>query len=117
MYRALAARANYVAADRPDIQFSVKEVCRKMAVPQRRDWGKLKRLARYLMGCPRVQIEFVYQSMPKRFEAVVDTDHAGCKRTRKSTNGGALRHGMHTLKTWSSTQSIVALSSGESEYY
>ena len=117
MYRALAARANYVAADRPDVQFSVKEICRKMAVPVRRDWGKLKRLARYLVGCPRVQIEFAYQVMPKRLEAVVDTDHAGCKRTRKSTNGGALRHGMHTLKTWSSTQSIVALSSGESEYY
>ena len=55
--------------------------------------------------------------MPKRLEAIVDTDHAGCRRTRKSTNGGVLRHGMHTLKTWSSTQSIVALSSGESEYY
>ena len=47
----------------------------------------------------------------------VDTDHAGCLRTRKSTNGGALQFGLHTLKSWSSTQSVIALSSGESEYY
>ena len=47
----------------------------------------------------------------------VDTDHAGCARTRRSTNGGALRYGEHTLKTWSTTQAVVALSSGEAEYY
>ena len=28
-YRALAARANYLAADRPDIMYSVKELCRE----------------------------------------------------------------------------------------
>ena len=30
MYRALAARANYLALDRPDIQFATKEICRAM---------------------------------------------------------------------------------------
>ena len=30
-FRAVAARANYLAADRPDIQYPVKEVCRRMA--------------------------------------------------------------------------------------
>ena len=32
-YRALAARANYIAVDRMDIQFAVKEICRGMATP------------------------------------------------------------------------------------
>jgi hypothetical protein len=50
-------------------------------------------------------------------DARVDTDHAGCLKTRKSTNGGALMHGRHTIKTWSSTQATIALSSGEAEYY
>ena len=32
-YRALAARANYLAADRTDLMYSVKEICRSMASP------------------------------------------------------------------------------------
>ena len=47
----------------------------------------------------------------------VDTDWAGCLRTRKSTNGGALQLGGHTIKTWASTQAVIALSSGEAEFY
>ena len=31
--RKLAARANYLAADRPDIMYAVKEICRWMAKP------------------------------------------------------------------------------------
>ena len=37
-YRQLAARANYLAPDRPDIQYAVKELCRKMSCPTRGDW-------------------------------------------------------------------------------
>ena len=32
-YRSIAARANYLAADRPDIMYAVKELCRGMAKP------------------------------------------------------------------------------------
>ena len=46
----------------------------------------------------------------------VDTDWAGCPRTRKSTSGGCALLGRHTIKTWSSTQASVALSSGEAEF-
>jgi len=42
-YRAIAARANYLAADRPDVMYAVKELCRGMAKPTRRYWNKLKR--------------------------------------------------------------------------
>ena len=44
-------------------------------------------------------------------------DAAGCPKTRRSTSGGCLRVGQHTLATWSSTQKVVSLSSAESEYY
>ena len=46
-----------------------------------------------------------------------DTDHAGCLETRKSTTGGVVMFGNHTIKHWSSTQTLVSLSSGEAEYY
>ena len=32
-FRALAARANYLSADRPECQFAAKEICRFMAAP------------------------------------------------------------------------------------
>ena len=35
-YRAAAARANYLSADRPDILFAAKEACRFMAKPSHR---------------------------------------------------------------------------------
>ena len=46
-----------------------------------------------------------------------DADWAGCKTTRKSTSGGAIKLGGHTIKTWSKTQSLLALPPGESEFY
>ena len=116
-YRALVARANYLAQDRPDIQYSVKELCRKMSSPDSESWMRLKRLGRYLVGEPRKRLEFRFQSFPEELHVWVDTDHAGCRETRKSTSGGVMMMGSHCLKSWSSTQSVVSLSSGESEYY
>ena len=46
-----------------------------------------------------------------------DTDYAGCRETRKSTSGGIIHWGNHILRSWSSTQKVIALSSGEAEYY
>ena len=46
-----------------------------------------------------------------------DSNWANCIATRKSTQGGAIVYGQHTVKTWSSTQGVIALSSGEAEYY
>ena len=50
-------------------------------------------------------------------DARVDTDHAGCLKTRRSTNGGALIHGKRAIKSWASTRPVIALSSGEAEFY
>ena len=47
----------------------------------------------------------------------VDNDWAGCERTRRSTSGGCIVVGQHPLRTWSSTQSVVATSSAEAEHY
>ena len=41
------ARANYLSQDRPDICFTIKELCQKMASPTVADWNGLKKLCRY----------------------------------------------------------------------
>ena len=117
MYRALVARANYLAQDRVDIAYAVKELCRQMSLPRVHDWHQLKRLARYLKGSPRLVVKFRYQQCPANLVVWTDTDHAGCLSTRKSTSGGVMMFGTHCLKSWSVNQQHVALSSGEAEYY
>ena len=115
-FRAAAARANYLAQDRPDVMFAAKEVCRLMSSPTEGSWGALKRLCRYLAGLPRLIFKYKFQRAEK-IDTYSDTDWAGCPRTRKSTSGGCIMIGSHLIKCWSSTQASVALSSGEAEYY
>ena len=117
MYRAMVARANYLAQDRSDIRFAVKELSRHMSKPREKDLNRLKRLARYLIGCPRMISKIEYQSEPKTIEGWCDSNWVGCLETRKSTSGGLMKIGKHVIKTWSTTQGIIALSSGEAEYY
>ena len=54
MFRAVSARANYLAQDRPDISFACKELCRDFSVPTKESFCKLKRLGGYLLGQPRL---------------------------------------------------------------
>ena len=97
-YRAAAARANYLAADRPDCQYGAKEVCRWMSKPSDLSQNALKRLGRFLVGRPRLVFQFKYQEAG-RLEAYSDTDWAGCAKTRKSTPGSCLMIGSHLIKS------------------
>ena len=116
-YRAMVARANYLSIDRSDIRFSVKELARRMSKPRKIDWEQLVLFGRYLRGKMRVVGEFNYQKQWKIIDVWSDTDHAGCLEIRKSTTGGVLMLGSHCIKHWSSTQTLISLSSGEAEYY
>ena len=77
----------------------------------------LKRIARYLLLCPRAQYVYDFQDFQNELKVYSDSNWANCIATRKSTQGGAIVYGQHTVKTWSSTQGVIALSSGEAEYY
>ena len=115
-FRALAARANYLAQDRIDLQFAAKEVCRFMSAPTEASDGALKRLGRYLLGHKRMIYTYPFQRA-EGVDVYSDTDWSGCPRTRKSTSGGCVMIGKHCIRTWSSTQPSVTLSSGEAEFY
>ena len=118
-YASVVATANLIAQDRPDVRFAVKELCREMARPTCASWRKLKKLARYLRGQPRVvqKIKLDVDGIGDEVKIIVDSDWAGCVQTRRSTNGGCIMVGDICLKAWSTTQRVVALSSGEAEYY
>ena len=114
-YRRAVARLNYLAQDRMDIAYATKELARTMSAPKPGCVVKLKRMLRYLKGRPRCHVVMHWQTMPKEIVAYVDSDWAGCLRTRRSTSGGVLMLGRHCVGHWSRTQANVALSSGEAE--
>ena len=119
MFRALSARANFLAQDRPDINFSTKELCREFSQPNQKSFLRLKRLIRYLVGLPRLVFEYKFppkgQAPATSIDLFCDTDFAGCRETRRSTSGGVALINGKNVKHWAKTQSTIALSSGEAE--
>ena len=116
-YRALAARLNYLVLDRLDLQFAAKEVSKHMPHPKEQHVVLLKRVGRYLRQSPRLIQWFDWQYWTNSANAYTDSDWAGDVSTCKSTSGGAIIVGRHLIKSWFSSQQIVALSSAEAELY
>ena len=116
-YRAITARLNYVSADRPDIQFAVKEAARAMSTPMKRHWAVLGKIGRYLRGRPRLVLRFPWQVSQSMATTYTDSDWAGCVKTARSTSGGIVTIGDHMIKSYSRQQKVVALSSAEAELY
>ena len=116
-FRGLVARLNYIAPDRADIQFAVKEAARSMASPKVKDWRAVVRIGKYLKGKPRMVIKFGWQKEILIASTYSDSDWAGCKKTGKSTSGGVLTIGRHVVKSYSRQQKVIALSSAEAELH
>ena len=53
----------------------------------------------------------------EHFEIINSINLDGPASCRRSTSGGLIMLGSHLIKSWSSTQKVTALSSGEAEYY
>ncbi len=102
---------------RPDIAFAVGIACRAMSDPKQDDWGKVKRILRYLVGTPQLGLWFRKQVPNASFVCgFSDADWGGDTQGRRSTSGYVcLVAGC--LVSWSSRkQPIVALSTMEAEY-
>eukprot|EP00971_Amphidinium_carterae_P238814 4740791-Amphidinium_carterae.1 len=82
-----------------------------------KSWQDTCRLGRYLLGRPRVAQRFVQQKMPTRLRVMSDLDHGGCLVSIRSTSSTYMFHGQHLLHASSATQTVVALSSAEVEFY
>ena len=103
-HHSVSARLSFLSADRPDIALACKECSRAVGKATRADLTRLKRIGRYLLNTPRIVCEFLLQREKDivTIDGLSDADAAGCPKTRRSTSGGCLRVGQHTLATWSS---------------
>lgn len=106
-----------MAGDRVDLKFSVKECLRDVGGPRLSSTRKVKRVGRYAKSYPRLVNMYRWQKKPKvkQVDMPVDSDYAGCKRTRRSTACYLGKIGRHLVSEGSFTQPNITLSSGESE--
>ena len=89
-----------------------------MIKPTQRDWERLVRLGHYLLVKSLVVQLITNQDRREEvFKVWTDTDCAGCRASRKNTSERVVQWGSNVLKAWRSSQVLVALSSGEAEYY
>ena len=98
LYRACAARCNFLGLDRPDIQYAAKEVSRGMANPTVSNMIDLKRVGRYLKRFPRAAFMYLHQLPLEVIRVYSDSNWAGCVKTRKSIQGGAAMLGGCCIK-------------------
>ena len=84
-YRGVAARMNYLAAERPDLQYDTKEACCEMSTPTSGSWSRLVRIGRYLPGRPRMIWKFDLQEATNQFDTYADANWSGCLRTQNKT--------------------------------
>lgn len=106
------------------MSFAVKELARSLQQPTVRDRQRLRHCLRYLAGTKHHKFViqptvFLQPNNKEQLDLTVytDADWAGCQVTRKSTSGFVIQFLGTTVHFGSRTQSVVALSSAESEFY
>ena len=116
-YRSWVMKLACVAEDRVDIAEAVKDLTRHMKEPRSGHKSELKRLGRLLTKNKRCVLTYARQTSEATLQVHVDSDWAGDLPGRKSTTGGVVSRGNHVPRHMSCLQTLVALSSGEAEYY
>ena len=116
-YRNAAGIAIYLACDRPDAQFAIRQVARKMAKPTATAMKRLKHLTRYLAGTKEYGILLTNEGDINDVIITTDADWGGDLRTRKSTSCVHVSAGGSLLCSATKGQGAHALSSAEAEFY
>ena len=117
LVQAAARLEQYIALDRPDTAYSVKTALQEVSKPTKIMQLRVVRVARSMKNNPRLVWKFPYQQQPKSINVFVDADFAARETMLRSTSGVAEYDGKARIESASSTHSVRALSTGESEFY
>nr|GEY27276.1 uncharacterized mitochondrial protein AtMg00810-like [Tanacetum cinerariifolium] len=115
-YRSMLGAIMYLTASRPDIMHAACYCARYQAKPTEKHLTAVKRIFQYLKYTIHMGLWY-----PKdtgfELTAFLDSDHAGCLDSLKSTSGGIQFLGGDKLVSWSSKkQDCTSMSSAEAEY-
>ena len=113
-YREVIGSIMYIAVcTRPDIAFATNYLSRHMEKPTKRDWNAAMRILSYLKGSSKLGIVYEHGA-DEGFKYFSDADFAS-DSSRKSTSGCLITGFGGAIYWQSSKQSLIALSSFESE--
>jgi hypothetical protein len=113
-YRQVVGALQYCTLTRPEIAYSVNQLCQHMHAPSSTHCIAAKRVLRYLNGTIDHGLHYTKSNL--QLNAFCDSDWAGCPDDRRSTTGFAVFLG-DCLIAWSAKkQAVVSRSSTEAEY-
>nr|GEW64468.1 ribonuclease H-like domain-containing protein [Tanacetum cinerariifolium] len=106
----------YLTAGRPDIMHATCYCARYQEQPTEKHLTAVKRIFRYLKDTIHMGLWYP-KDTSFELTAFLDSDHAGCLDSRKSTSSGIQFLGGDKLVSWSSKkQDCTSMSSAEAEY-
>ena len=112
-FRSVAARINFLATDRAALQFASKDLCRRMASRDKSDFdGESRDIECIDHEQFRSSTSRMSRSKCKNLPTLT-----GQESGQRSTSGSLLMWESSLLRSWSSTQNTIALSSAESELH
>ncbi|XP_071742675.1 uncharacterized mitochondrial protein AtMg00810-like [Rutidosis leptorrhynchoides] len=115
LYRSLAGALQYLTFTRPDISYSVQQVCLHMHNPHDTHMAALKQIIRYIQGTIDYGIH-MHKTNTTSLISYTDADWAGCPDTRRSTSGYCVYLGDNLISWSSKRQPTISRSSTEAEY-
>nr|GEZ68936.1 retrovirus-related Pol polyprotein from transposon TNT 1-94 [Tanacetum cinerariifolium] len=115
-YQSMVGALMYLTASRPDIVHATCYYARYQAKPIEKHLNAVKRIFRYLKDTINIGLWYP-KDTSFELTTFLDSDHAGCLDSRKSTSGGIQFLGGDKLVSWSSKkQDCTSMSSAEAEY-
>nr|GEV28270.1 hypothetical protein [Tanacetum cinerariifolium] len=115
-YHSMVRALMYLTASRPDIMHAICYCARYQVKPTEKHLTAVKRIFQYLKDTIHIGLWYLKDT---GFEVAIflDSDHAGCLDSRKSTYGGIQFLGGDKLVSWSSKkQDCTLMSSVKAEY-
>nr|GEX85105.1 copia protein [Tanacetum cinerariifolium] len=114
-YRSLAGAFQYLTFTRPDISYSVQQICLHMHDPREKHMTALKRILRYIQGTLHYGLHLC-KSQISTLVSYTDADWGGCPDTRGSTSGYCVYLGDNLISWSSERQPTLSRSSAKAEY-
>ncbi|KAG5875725.1 hypothetical protein JTB14_007660 [Gonioctena quinquepunctata] len=116
-YQKLIGQLLYVSVNtRPDISSSVSILSRKVSCPNQTDWNELKRVVRYLKGTSHFNLRLSKKELKEPLIGYADADWAEDSLDRQSNSGYIFKMNGGTISWASRKQTVVAISTAESEF-
>jgi hypothetical protein len=113
-YRRVIGAFQYCTITRPDISYSMNQLCQFMHSPHEIHWIAVKRVLRYLKGT--IEFGLLYIPGTITMHAYYDSDWANNPDDRRSTTSYGVFLGTNLISWCSKRQSVVSRSSTEAEY-